>query len=326
MAAGLREEHLPEVHLDLAQSSESLGWLCVVEGRFREAEQHWRRALKIRLLKLGDDHPDTDLTKFSLAVVLGFTERHHAETESLFNDVLAWREKNLGPDHVDTAYALLGLAMFQSQVSSSAESLQESLTKILRAGSIFSEYASTQPLAIAISEIGHSLILSSLGSRDESLAAAQSGLETARSLLGEQHTLVDMISLLVANEFARQGSTKQAMQLYNAALADLKNRGLESSYFAARNLEHLGHQTKDLTEREHLLQQSLRIYDEVIGHQTWRTAWCQSHLALCIHALGRTEEARDLLDDARGIFLQIRSEGRDTVPWIDSQISRITKR
>lgn len=315
-----RVEHLPEMHLDLADSAESLGWLRVMQGRFREAEQHWRKALQIREALLGDDHPDTDLSKFSLAVVLGFAERHQTETETLFKEVLEWRTKNLGPQHVDTGYAMLGLALFQIQLDVNSSARQKALAKIVQAGSIFADHASTQPIASVLSEIGQAIMLGSLTQGEESVAAAQRGLDAARSLLGKQHTLVDIISVIVANEMVRQGKRDEAIQLYRAAIADLKSRGLENSYFAGRNLEHLGVASQDPIESERLLRKALAIYDDVLGHETWRTAWCQSNLAMYFRVNGRTEEALALLQDARTTFLKIRDEGRDSVGWVDSRI------
>ncbi len=320
----LRMQQLPEMHLDIADSAESLGWLRVMQGRFREAEQHWRTVLKIRKALLGDDHPDTDLTKFSLAVVLGFAERHQTETETLFEEVLAWRTEHLGPKHVDTGYAILALALFQIQLDVGREERQDALAMIIQAGGIFADNTSTQPIATVLSELGKAIMLGSLTQGEESLAAAQRALGVARSLLGKQHTLVDMVSVIVAREMVRQGKREEAIQLYRATLADLKSRGLGKSYFAGRNLEHLGMASQDPVESERLLREALAIYDDVLGHQTWRTAWCQSNLAMYARADGRTEEALALLQDARITFLKIRDEGRDTVGWVDNRIQIVT--
>lgn len=325
-AAQLRDEHLPGHHLDVANSAESLGWVTFVQGRFRDSVEHWRRALDIRQAQLGDDHPETDLTKFSLATVLGFAERHYSEADALFAEVLQWREENLGPDHVDTGYALLGSGLFRLQADAGRPEQQAALTMTARAGAIFADHAATQPIATVISDVGQSLMLSSLASKEDALAAAERAFNTARSLLGRHHPLVDFVGLLAANELLRQGNRDEAVHMYRDALADLRARGLENSYFAGRNHEHWGHASLDHDETEQHLRRALAIYEDVLGHRAWRTAWCQAHLALTIHAQGRSDEAHEMLDDARQTFLQIRNEGRDTVTWIDGRIRNLQNR
>lgn len=96
-----------------------------------------------------------------------------------------------------------------------------------------------------------------------------------------------------------------------------------SHYFAGRNLEHLGVASQDSIESEWLLRKAVAIYDDVLWHETWRTTWCQSNLALYIHGNGRTEEALTLLQDSGTTFLKIRDEGHGSVGWVDNRIHAV---
>jgi tetratricopeptide (TPR) repeat protein len=79
-------------------------------GRWAEAEPHFRRALRIRLRFLGEDHPYTATSYQALAFILIRQDNQSAEAQSAFEHVLAIRLRVLGEDHPLTAISHYGLA------------------------------------------------------------------------------------------------------------------------------------------------------------------------------------------------------------------------
>jgi tetratricopeptide (TPR) repeat protein len=70
-------------------------------GRFKEAQHHLERSVRLRTEKLGADHPNTLASKHSLAV-LYHEQCRFALAVPLFLEVLNARNAVLGADHADT--------------------------------------------------------------------------------------------------------------------------------------------------------------------------------------------------------------------------------
>ena len=79
------------------------------EGKYREADTLYRRALAIREKALGKNHPDVGSTLHDLADV-NRTQGRYGEAKRLYRRALGIREKALGQHHPDVAATLNGLA------------------------------------------------------------------------------------------------------------------------------------------------------------------------------------------------------------------------
>lgn len=104
----------------LATSLANLATLHEAQGRYRDAEETWRRVLSIRERAFGRGHPDFALTLQSLANLYAQTGRY-AEAEALQLEALYSIEGAYGPDHPVTASALNALAVIYLKVAKYAE-------------------------------------------------------------------------------------------------------------------------------------------------------------------------------------------------------------
>jgi tetratricopeptide (TPR) repeat protein len=116
-ALALRRQHLRADHPDMATSLFHLGWWHVDMGDVVKAEKLYRQALDLRTQWLRQAKADAERRQAALSVAecklnLGWALAMTAEPEAepLFRDVLAVREKYLGPKHEDVAIAKAGLA------------------------------------------------------------------------------------------------------------------------------------------------------------------------------------------------------------------------
>src|SRR5262245_41507964 len=97
---------------DHANYAIALGALAIVyeaQGKYADAEAHFKRALAIREAKLGKDHLDVAEILNNLAGVYKRQGRY-AEAEAHYKRALAIKEAKLPKDHLDVATTLNNLA------------------------------------------------------------------------------------------------------------------------------------------------------------------------------------------------------------------------
>jgi tetratricopeptide (TPR) repeat protein len=72
----------------------NLGFLYESQGRYREAEEYYKRALTLRKKILGEDHPDT-LTSINNLAFLYQSQGRHREADPLYKEALLIKERGL---------------------------------------------------------------------------------------------------------------------------------------------------------------------------------------------------------------------------------------
>jgi CHAT domain-containing protein/Tfp pilus assembly protein PilF len=97
-------------HPDVAASLHNLAILYKEQGKYREAEPLYQRALRIKERILGPEHPSVADSLNSMAT-LDWKRGKYAEAEPLYERALAIRETVLGLQHADVAASLQNLAL-----------------------------------------------------------------------------------------------------------------------------------------------------------------------------------------------------------------------
>src|SRR5207247_383463 len=97
---------------ETARSLQALAEIAQLWGKLDEAKKFCDRALKIRELLLGPNHPETAETVLSAAFL-----SDDPSAEALNKRAIAIFEKTLGPEHPSTALALSGLSTFYTNAS-----------------------------------------------------------------------------------------------------------------------------------------------------------------------------------------------------------------
>ena len=96
-------------HPSVAKSLNNLANLNNIQGRYKEAEPLFRRALPILEKSLGATHPNVGTLVNNLGALYN-AQGKYSESEPLLKRALAIKEKALGPNHPDVVETLNNLA------------------------------------------------------------------------------------------------------------------------------------------------------------------------------------------------------------------------
>jgi tetratricopeptide (TPR) repeat protein len=111
----MRQQHLGNHHLNVAESLNDLATLYQEQGRYAEAELLFMQSLSIFEQQLGVDHSNVAISLNNLALLYSLQGRY-GEAEPLYVRSLSMREQQLGANHSDVAISLNGLArLYRSQ-------------------------------------------------------------------------------------------------------------------------------------------------------------------------------------------------------------------
>ncbi len=201
-------------HLVTANLHRLLGDAIYNQGRYVEAEPHYRDAAAVREKLLGTDHADTAVSLNDLAISLRRQERY-AEALPLYEKVLAIRETVLGPDAADTAWSTFWVARVLQSLERSGEAASVMAVAVARARIAFgsTDRATIQWLGEAAD------LLQDAGD----IAGAEPLYLEANALGAEALEPGDALLSYPLHGLARlyygQGRAAEAVPLYRAALA-----------------------------------------------------------------------------------------------------------
>jgi tetratricopeptide (TPR) repeat protein len=274
------------------------GFYLYERGRYTDVEPLFKRALAIRGIALGPEHPDTAASVNNMAVLYR-AQGKYPNAEPLFERALAIWEKTLGPGHPYVATSL------------------HNLGRLYRAQG---KFAKAEPLylrALAIRErvlgpkhpdVSPSLNDLALLYREQGqYAKAESLFERAlaiRETLGADHPDVGASLNDLALLHHERGQYAKAEPLYERALAILENALGPEHPKVATTLNDLArlYRTQGQYERaEPLFERALAILEKGLGPEHPNVATSLENYALLLRNMGRSEEADPLEARARAI-------------------------
>lgn len=210
-----QEQLLPTDHLEIANSSNSLGTLYITLERFEEAIPLLCRALAIREKALDRDHSDIATSLSSLATLL-MSKSDYVAAEPLYRRALEIREKALDPDHRHVAIGLGNLAtlLFNKGDYDGAEHLH------CRALAISEKaYGSDHPdTAICLNNLGV-LLMESKGDYAAAEPLYRRALAISEKAYGPDHPDTALSHNNLAELLTYKGDYAAAESLYRSALA-----------------------------------------------------------------------------------------------------------
>ncbi len=159
-----------------------LGLWLAAKGRHSEAEPLFRRALAIKEVSLGPDHPDVAGALNNLAHLLQDTGRLD-EAEPLVHRVLAIAEASFEPDHPKVAVSLSNLA----RLLKSTNRLDEAEPLARRALAIDEAAFDPDHPAVAIRLNNLALLLQDLNRPDEAEPLMRRAVAIVEKSLGPDH-------------------------------------------------------------------------------------------------------------------------------------------
>jgi tetratricopeptide (TPR) repeat protein/DNA-binding XRE family transcriptional regulator len=239
-------------------------------GAYSLARPLNERALAIREMVLGPDHPGTADSLNAMAVILA-QQGEPAAAQPFYERALAIREKELGPEHPDTAAVLLNLAYLLGQQGelAAARPLSE------RALAISEKVLGPEHPTTATSLRMLALLLYDQGEQAAAWSLFERALAIRERVLGPDHP--DTASSLnnLANLLRDRGDFAAARPLYERALA-IREKMLGPEHAStARSLYYLANllaDQGDLATAVPLYERALAIHEKALGPEHHTTA------------------------------------------------------
>jgi tetratricopeptide (TPR) repeat protein len=258
-------------------------------GEWDQAVRQYERALVLRKLSLGPDHPASLTTQESLVSAAGFV-RGFDQTLALSEQTVAARKAALGPDHPDTLTSqntLASLYQETGQLDRAIRLFQETLARrIARSGPNDPATLLTQ------NDLGGAYLYS--GKYEQAIPLFERTLDARRAALGPDHpdTLTTENDLAIT--YDRDGQPNRAIPLleHNVKLSRAKLGPDHSDTLTSQNnLAETYRNAGQIDRALSLLEQTLKNRKGELGSDHLKVLHTQ-------YQLGKTYRAKGLLDQA----------------------------
>jgi eukaryotic-like serine/threonine-protein kinase len=301
-ALSLHEARFGTEHAEIANDLEGLQSILRARGQIDTAIGIARRALDMRMKLLGPDHLDTATAMNNLAILL-YEKWELPEAERLYRQVLDFDLRRLGEVHPNTATVKNNLAFVLRDRGQydEAERLYRSALDLDRR--LFGEehpYVATVLNNLAT-------LLATKNSYEESERLFRESLAMFRRVYGDDHWRIGTVKGGLAGVLSATGKAA-AEQEYKEALSHLERVLSPQHLLLEPVLVGLGHHLTrrgDAQSAEPYLRRALAARTTRLGDRDPRTAEAQVRLGVCLAALGRAAEARQLLSAG---YERLRSE------------------
>jgi len=224
-AAAILDETLAVVDRDpppsLKMAAEAYGDLGILrkkQGKFKESEQAYRKAIEFCLADPSADPFKAHLHKQNLAIVLN-NQQKHCEAEQLLHEVVAAYTELTGADSEDTAYALNNLGAIVRKCRPGPEGLQLSREYLERALDIRKRRLGEEHPETLRTIFNMAAILVEQGELIQAEAMQRELLERRLRIEDEDH--VDVLDTMfdLAKNLEKQERLTEAAALYRTVLS-----------------------------------------------------------------------------------------------------------
>ncbi|KAH6623745.1 hypothetical protein F5144DRAFT_633030 [Chaetomium tenue] len=241
----------------------ALGRLYANQGRYKEAEAMFDRALEGKEKAWGPDHTSTLSAIYNLGLLYR-NQGRYKEAEAMYKRALKGEEMAWGPEHMSTLSTVDNLGSIYkdqgryNEAEAMLERALESKEKVCGP-----EHISTLTTVnnLAILYVGQ-------GRYREAEALYQRALEGYGKVQGPEHISMAKIFNNLGNLYAKQGRYEEAEALLKQALErneEVWGPEHESTLSTVSNLCHVYIYQQRYTEAEALYDRALEGYEEVLG-------------------------------------------------------------
>ncbi|KAJ5975009.1 hypothetical protein N7481_008716 [Penicillium waksmanii] len=269
-----------------------LGDLYINQGKLKEAEEMFQRALAGYEKALGPDHTSTLKTVNNLGVLYK-AQGKLKEAEEMFQRALVGYEKVLGPNHIhtlDIVNNLGGLCLNKGKLKEAEEIYQRALAG--KEKSLGPDHISTLN---TVNDLG-GLYLNQ-GKLKEAEEIYQRALAGKEKALGPDHiSTLDTVNNLGVLYYD-QGKLKEAEEMYQRALAGKeKARGPDhiSTLNTANNLGVLYEVQGKLKDAEEMYQRALTGKEKALGPDHISTLDTVNNLGVLYKVQGKLKDAEEM--------------------------------
>ncbi|MCX4241628.1 serine/threonine-protein kinase [Paraliomyxa miuraensis] len=293
--------------VDLAECINNHAAVLLAQGRYRDAELEYRRALELQERVLGADHPGVAMSWNNLGVALELQGKH-AESEQVVRRALELRRRVLGEEHPSTAHSMHGLAhTIAGQGRDADAELLLRQTIEIQERVLGKEHPH---LAESYNTLGAVLI--NQGHLEEGEALFRRAVAIFEQSVGEDHP--DLARALGNLSFALSSLDRRAEAEPVARRAlDIRLRVLgEDHPEVAHSWKSLGTMLTiqdRFAEAEPCLRRALQLREQELGAEHPDLSWELEGLSDALRGQGKLDEAESLV--RRALALRERALGAD---------------
>ncbi|KAJ5546496.1 hypothetical protein N7494_004081 [Penicillium frequentans] len=280
-----------------------LGDLYSDQGKLKEAEEMYQRALAGYEKALGPDHPATLNTMNSLGILY----KHQGDlkgAEEMYQRALAGKEKTLGPYHASTLNTVNNLGILyknQGKLNEAEKMYLRDLTGCEK--TLGPDHTSTLD---TMNNLGN--LYKSLGNMKRAEELYQRALAGYEKALGPDHTSTLNTMNNLGNLYSDQGKLENAEEIYQRALAGYEKALGPDHESTLDTMSNLGifykHQGK-LEQAEELYQRALVGYEKALGPDHISTLDTMNNLGNLYSDQGRLEDAEEIYQRALAGYEEI---------------------
>lgn len=312
-ALAMRRDLFGDLHPDVARTMNDLAVLKQSRGDYEATDTLLSAALDIRRELLGDTHESVGVTLSNYAA-LKWRMGEIDTAEKLLREVLTILRSNLGEEHLRVATAMTNLAavLVYQDKPDEAEPLYRRALEI-RVQLVGNDHPD---VAASLSHLGNLLRIK--GAYEEAETHLRKALELRTQIFGAKHNLVGDSERVLGYLYEKMGEIPKAVEYYSRSIATFRDLFPDGHAFTARVLQSLGElylKNSDPGKAKQPLQEALDIQKQVYGEKNNRTAVTMIRLGLCLKELGKTNEARPLLNTG----LRILNNTDDLFPNLKSE-------
>ncbi|KAH7151967.1 hypothetical protein B0J13DRAFT_470560, partial [Dactylonectria estremocensis] len=269
-----------------------LGMLYSDQGKFKEAEEMYERALEGYEKALGPDHTSTLTTVNNLGLLYS-DQGKFKEAGEMYERALEGKEKALGPHHTSTLDTVNNLGNLYSHQGKFKEA-EEMYGRALEGKETALGPHHTSTLG-TVNNLGN--LYSDQGKFKEAEEMYERALEGYEKALGPHHTLtlgtVNNLGLL----YSDQGKFKEAEEMYERALEG-KEKALgpdhTSTLTTVNNLGSLYSDQGKFKEADEMYERALEGYEKALGPDHTSTLTTVNNLGNLYKAQGKFKEAEEM--------------------------------
>ena len=298
-ALELRQGLLGNEHEDVANSLDSLGYICRVTGRYEKSEHYNQQTFALRKRLLGDEHPDVAASLNNLALLYDHQGRY-GEAEPLYQQALAMRKQLLGDEHPDVALSLNNLAALydnQGRYGEAEPLYQQALA-------LWKRLLGEEHPDVALSLNNLATLYHNQGRYGEAEPLYQQALAMHKRLLSDEHPDVATGLNNLAVLYYAQGRYGEAESLFQQALAMRKRLLGEENPNVANSLNNLAglyQQQGRYDEAQPLLLEAVTLRRQLLGSDHPNLAVSLNNLARCYRETADYNRAEELCQEALAI-------------------------
>jgi eukaryotic-like serine/threonine-protein kinase len=273
-------------------------------GYLDSAVEPQKRALEIRRLYLGDDHPDTMDSMNTLSSI--YQLRGSFDSAELYvTEVLERSRRVLGDDHPSTLLAINNMGALRSaqgQFDEAKALIQEALEGRRRV------LGDDHPRTLtSINYLG--LLSSEQGKYEDAQGYYREVLDGRRRSLGNDHSQTLSVMLNLASELRKLRRLTEAETLYRESIEGYRRIYGDDHPDTLRAMSGMGvilYSQREYEEAEPFYREALAGFSSGLGELHPYTLSCKHNLAALLHDKGEVDEAesfyRQALDGRHRLF------------------------